>query len=75
MKVKYYKNDDLLVIRFANRPFKVAEKVGSFIIHYDTKKHPVLLEVLNASRFLEATGRIWPAKKSSKVQAVPALDS
>lgn len=66
MKVKYYRNDDLLVIKFANRPFKAAEKVGSFIIHYDAKKHPVLLEVLNASTFLAATGRIWSAKKSNR---------
>ena len=72
MKVKYYKRDDLLVIKFADRPFKAAEKVGSFIIHYDSKKQPVLLEVLNASRFLEATGRIRPAKKPSREQSIPA---
>ncbi len=69
MKVKYYKNDDLLVIRLADRPFKAAEKVGSFIIHYDVKRQPVLLEVLNASRFLAATDSIRSAKKAGRAQA------
>ena len=70
MKAKYYKEDDLLVIKLAARPFKVAEKVGSFIIHYDVNRKPVLLEILNASRFLSQTAKIWPAKRHDSPQAL-----
>lgn len=60
MKAKYYKEDDLLVLRLSDKPFEVAEKVGSFIIHYDTKKEAVLVEILNASRLLKATSKALP---------------
>ena len=70
MKAKYYKEDDLLVIKLAARPFKVAEKVGSFIIHYDVNRKPVLLEILNASKFLSETAKIWPAKRHDSPQAL-----
>lgn len=60
MKAKYYKEDDLLVLKFSDKPFEVAEKVGSFIIHYDTKREAVSVEVLNASRLLKATSKALP---------------
>lgn len=60
MSAKYYKEDDLLAIRFSRKPFKVAEKVGSFIIHYDEKHNPVLLEILNASHFFRQTSKALP---------------
>lgn len=60
MNVKYYKDDDLLVVKLSKKPFKVAEKVGSFIMHYDEKKEPVLVEILNASKWLRATSKALP---------------
>lgn len=60
MNVKYYQDDDLLVVKLSKKPFKVAEKVGSFIMHYDEKKEPVLVEILNASNWLRATSKALP---------------
>lgn len=60
MKAKYYKEDDLLVLRLSQKPFKAAEKIGSFIVHYDLEKNPVLVEILNASRFLKASSKALP---------------
>lgn len=60
MSVKYYQEDDLLVIKLSNKPYKVAEKVGSFIVHYDDERQPVLLEILNASRLLKETSKALP---------------
>lgn len=60
MKAKYYKEDDLLVLRLSSKPFKVAEKLGSFIVHYDVKKNPVLVEILNASKFLKISSQALP---------------
>ena len=60
MNAKYYKEDDLLVVKLSNKPFEVAEKVGSFIVHYDNKREPVTVEILNASKFLKETSKALP---------------
>ena len=60
MNAKYYKEDDLLVIKLSKKPYKVAEKVGSFIVHYDEDKQPALLEILNASKPLKETSKALP---------------
>ena len=60
MSAKYFKDDDLLVIKLSKKPFKVAEKIGSFIVHYSKDKEPVLLEILNASRLLKETSKALP---------------
>lgn len=66
MKIKYYKEDDLLVIELSKKAFKDAEMEGDFVVHYTDKKEPVLIEVLNASKFLKATSKAIP--KSTKQQ-------
>lgn len=70
MSVKYYKEDDLLAIRLSKKPFKAAEKIGSFIIHYDKERDPVLLEILNASKLLRQTTKALPKDVRNKVFAV-----
>jgi len=73
MNVKYYKEDDLLVIRLSNKQFKAAQKVGSFIIHYDAKNDPVLLEILNASRLLRETNKALPVDVREKILPASSL--
>lgn len=60
MSVKYYQEDDLLVIKYSNKPFKAAEKIGNFLVHYDKSKKPVLVEILNASKLLKETTKALP---------------
>lgn len=60
MKTKYYQSDDLLVVKLSNKPFEVAEKIGSFIVHYSKTREPVLVEILNASKFLKETSKALP---------------
>ena len=62
MSAKYYQDDDLLVIKLSNKPFKAAEKIGSFIVHYDEKREPVSVEILNASKLLRETSKALPNK-------------
>ena len=70
MNVKYYKDDDLLVLKLSKKPFKVAEKVGSFIVHYDIEKQPVLVEILNASKWLKATSKALPKSMIKSIFSV-----
>ena len=60
MSVKYYQDDDLLVIKLSRKSFKVAEKIGSFIVHYDAKREPVSIEILNASKLLREASKALP---------------
>lgn len=60
MNAKYYQADDLLVLRLTNTPFKAAEKIGQFIVHYDIERKPVLVEILNASQLLKTTSKALP---------------
>lgn len=50
MKLKYYKKDDILIIRLSNEPYDYAEMEENFVVHYSKKEKPVLIEVLNASQ-------------------------
>ena len=60
MSAKYYKDDDLLVMRLSDKPFEKAEKIGSFVVHYDKEKNPVIVEILNASKLLRETSKALP---------------
>ena len=60
MSAKYYQDDDLLVIKITNKPFMAAEKIGSFIVHYDENRQPVSVEILNASKLLRETSKALP---------------
>ena len=71
MNAKYYQEYDLLVIRLSNKPFKAAEKIGSFIVHYDTNKEAVLVEILNASKLLKETSKALPKSMRESFCSAP----
>jgi len=48
------------VLKFSERPYDYAEKVGLFIIHYTKDKEPVMLEIIKASQFLRETAEALP---------------
>lgn len=67
MKAKYYPEDDFLVVEFSEKPYDYAEKIGMFIIHYTKKKEPVMLEILDASKFLKEAAEILPYSLRNKI--------
>jgi uncharacterized protein YuzE len=53
MKVKYDRDEDILILELRERePIDHAEQVESLIMHFSEKDEPVLLEILHASDFL-----------------------
>lgn len=60
MRVKYYKEDDLLLIKLSEEPFDYAEMEDGFIVHFSKEKKPVRIEILNASRLLKETSKALP---------------
>lgn len=71
MSAKYYKEDDLLVLKLTAKPFVAAEKMGSLIVHYDKKREPVMVEILNAHKFLEETSKAFPKSIRQDILSTP----
>ena len=52
MKIKYNREDDVLLIEISNEKIDYAEEAGNMIIHFSKDGRPVLIEILDASEFL-----------------------
>lgn len=74
MKAKYYKDADLLSFRISNTPYKYAKQEGDVIVHYSDKKEPVLIEIVNAAKFLAETAKSLPKKIREEISlSSPAI--
>ncbi|MCL5784616.1 MAG: DUF2283 domain-containing protein [Patescibacteria group bacterium] len=62
MKLKYNKEDDVLMIELNKKPIDYAEQSGDLIVHFSPKREAVLLEILDASQFFKKAARTFPAK-------------
>ncbi len=62
MKAKYYEDADLLSLKISNTPYKYARQDGDVIVHYSDKKEPVLIEIVNAAKFLKDAAKQLPKK-------------
>lgn len=70
MKVKYFKDDDILVVRFSEKPVDDSFEVDNAILEVDKKNEPVALEILKASKFLNLTSKNLPKEVKQKFFAV-----
>lgn len=61
MNVKYYKEDDILVVTLSSSSYDFAEKEGDFIVHFTKDNRPVRIEILNARKFLKKTASSVPS--------------
>ncbi len=52
MRISYEAKDDILMYEVSDEPIDYAEEMDSVIVHFTKTGKPVLLEVLDASRFL-----------------------
>jgi len=55
MKVDYSKEEDILMYEVSDEPIDYAEEMDSVIVHFTKTGKPVLLEILDASKFLTQT--------------------
>lgn len=67
MKVRYYQDADLLSLRVSKKPYKYAEQKGDVIVHYSADRNPVLIEIVNAAKFLKETNESLPKKVQKQV--------
>lgn len=52
VKISYEPEADVLMWEVSDKPIDSAKEIGNVIVHFTKKNIPVLIEVLEASRFL-----------------------
>lgn len=70
MKINYYKEDNILVVRFSERPVEDSFEVENAILEVDKKNAPVVLEILHASKFLDLTSKQLPKEVKQRYFAI-----
>ena len=67
MKMRYDKEDDVLMLWLSNTKVDYAEQEKNVIIHFSKENKPVLLEILNASAFMTQTSKVFPEQVRQKL--------
>lgn len=62
IKYRYDKEDDILMVFLGKGKIDDAQQTGNIISHFSANGELLLLEILDASKFLEATSRILPSQ-------------
>ena len=52
VKISYEPEADVLIWELANRPIDFAKEMGNVVVHFTKDDVPVLVEILEASKFL-----------------------
>ena len=60
MKLKYYKKDDILILRFSDKPVDDSFEIENTILEVDKDNAPVALEILHASQFFNIASKELP---------------
>ena len=52
VKISYEPEADVLMWEITNKPINFAKEIGNVVVHFTKNNMPVLIEVLEASKFL-----------------------
>lgn len=66
MKLKYYKEDDILVMSFSDKPVDNSYELDNAILEVSEDKEPVSLEILHASNFFNLASGQLPKEVKEK---------
>lgn len=57
-KIRYESEADVLTYEISSQPIDYAREVGSFVVHFTKNNMPVLVEILEATKFLRKAERL-----------------
>jgi len=66
MRVSYNREDDIAMIELNYKKIDHAQEANKVIVHFSKEDEPVLLEILDASKFLSELVRASMRTKSEK---------
>lgn len=67
LKYRYDKEDDVLMVFLGKGKIDDTQQTGNFISHLSAKGEVLLLEILDASKFLKETSRAFPQEIRKQV--------
>ena len=71
VKISYEPEADVLTWEITDKPIDFAKEVGNVVVHFTKNNMPVLIEVLEASKFLaKAKSLVQKDKISTKAPAL-----
>jgi uncharacterized protein YuzE len=70
MKIRYDRDDDILMVEMGKGKIDFAKESGPLIVHFTKQRQPILLEILNASKFLASLTKSTMVAESGKALEV-----
>lgn len=58
VKISYEPEADVLSWELSSKPIDFAKEIGNVVVHFSRKDEPVLVEILDASKFLSKADRL-----------------
>jgi len=74
VKISYESEADVLMWEITNKPIDFAKEVGNVIVHFTKNNMPVLVEILEASKFL-AKARDLVKKREISIRKFAVVNS
>lgn len=66
MKIRYDKEDDVMMVWLSKGNVDYAEQSKDVIVHFSKANKPILMEILNASKFVKESMNKFPLKTQRK---------
>lgn len=64
-KISYEPEADILMWEITNKPIDYAKEIGDVVVHFTKNNMPVLIEILEASKFLAKVKNLIKENKIS----------
>jgi uncharacterized protein YuzE len=68
MRIRYSRDEDMLIIEFSDEKIDYAEEMGPIIVHFTEDGKPVMLEILDASEFIAEISKIAMRAKDEPIE-------
>ncbi|MCR6669756.1 MAG: DUF2283 domain-containing protein [archaeon YNP-WB-040] len=68
MRIRYSRDEDILIIEFSDENIDYAEEMGPIIVHFTEDGKPVMLEILDASEFIAEISKIAMRAKDEPIE-------
>ena len=57
-RINYEPEADVLTYEITNQPIDYAKEIGNFVVHFTKNNIPVLVEILEATKFLKKAEKL-----------------
>jgi len=72
-KISYEPEADVLTWEITGQPVDYAKEIGNIVVHFTKNNMPVLVEILEASKFLTKAQKVFQPRDFVQRKISPAL--